>query len=127
VSSALVSSLTDRPATPKPDDNKCWDPGGVVHLNEYTSHMVSTALIAAASDDNDDAHKMSAKDTNSRTELDSHANMVVVGNNCLVIEWSGRTAVVNPFTPEYEVLPEVPIVDAAVMYECPNQEKNTFC
>ncbi len=62
---------------------------------------------------------MDVESTSSRTELDSHANMVVVGNNCLVIEWSGRTANVNPFTSDYEALPEVPIVDAAVMYECP--------
>ena len=90
-----------------------------MNLNEYTSHIISTAMIAAASDENDNDFDTDAKDTNSRTELDSHANMVVVGNNCLIIEWSGRTAIVNPFTPEYEALPEVPIVDAAVMYECP--------
>ena len=69
---------------------------------------------------------MDEKDTNSRTELDSHANMVVVGNNCLIIEWSGRTAVVNPFTPDYDALPEVPIVDAAVMYECPTSGKESI-
>jgi hypothetical protein len=91
----------------------------VVNLNEYTSHIISTALIAAASDEIENEINDDVKDSNSRTELDSHANMVVVGNNCLIVEWSGRTAVVNPFTPEYEALPEVPIVDAAVMYECP--------
>ncbi len=82
-------------------------------LNQHTSQIISTALIAANGID------MDVESTSSRTELDSHANMVVVGNNCLVIEWSGRTANVNPFTPDYEALPEVPIVDAAVMYECP--------
>ncbi len=81
------------------------------------SQIISTALIAATSDVN--GIDMDVESTSSRTELDSHANMVVVGNNCLVIEWSGRTANVNPFTPDYEALPEVPIVDAAVMYECP--------
>ena len=89
----------------------------MVNLNKYTSHIISTALIAAASDENENNND--AQDSNSRTELDSHANMVVVGNNCLIVEWSGRTAIVNPFTPEYEALPEVPIVNAAVMYECP--------
>ena len=62
-------------------------------------------------------------DEGSRTELDSHANMVVVGSNCLIVEYSGRTAVVNPFTPEYDALTEVPIVDAAVLYECPYSGK----
>jgi hypothetical protein len=78
-------------------------------------------MIAAASDDN--RIEMDEKDTNSRTKLDSHANMVVVGNNCLIIEWSGQTAIVNPFTPDYDALPEVPIVDAAVMYECSTSSK----
>jgi hypothetical protein len=62
-------------------------------------------------------------DEGSRTELDSHANMVVVGSNCLIVEYSGRTAVVSPFTPEYDALTEVPIVDAAVLYECPYSGK----
>jgi hypothetical protein len=91
----------------------------VVNLNEYTSHIISTALIAAASYANDNEINNNTKDPNSRTGLDSHANMVVVGNNCLIVEWSGQTAIVNPFMPEYEALPEVPIVDAVVMYECP--------
>jgi hypothetical protein len=89
-----------------------------VKPNQHTSQIISTALIAAASDD--DVIDMDDESTSSRTELDSHANMVVVGNTCLVvIEWSGQTAIVNPFTPNYKALPEVPIVDAVVMYECP--------
>jgi hypothetical protein len=30
---------------------------------------------------------------------------------------------VNPFTPDYDALKEVPIVDAAIMYECPYSGK----
>ena len=54
----------------------------------------------------------------SRTELDSHANMPVVGCNAYVISTSKETASVAPYTPDYEAM-EVPIVDAAVLYECP--------
>jgi hypothetical protein len=88
-----------------------------VKLNQYTLQIISTALITATSDVN--GIEMDVESTSLRTELDSHANMGVVGSNCLVIEWSGQTASVNPFTPDYESLLEVPIVDAAVMYECP--------
>ena len=59
-----------------------------------------------------------ADDLQSRTELDSHANMVVVGRNAIVLNKSGRSARVNAFSPEHEPL-EVPIVDAVVLYECP--------
>jgi hypothetical protein len=61
--------------------------------------------------------------SSSRTELDTHANMIIVGKHSFVIAWAGRNATVNPFTPDYEALTEVPIVDAAIMYECPYSGK----
>jgi di/tricarboxylate transporter len=46
------------------------------------SQIISSALIATASDVN--GIDMDVENTSSRTELDSHANMVVVGNNCSI-------------------------------------------
>ena len=54
----------------------------------------------------------------SRTELDSHANMPVVGKNAFVLAETGRFCEVNAFTPDYEPM-KVKIVDAALLYECP--------
>ena len=54
----------------------------------------------------------------SRTELDSHANMPVVGKNAFVLTDTGRTADVSAYTPDYDPM-EIRIVDAAVLYECP--------
>ena len=45
--------------------------------------------------------------------------MVVVGHHAYILNTSGRTAQVSLFTHEYEALKEVPIVDAAVAYDCP--------
>src|SRR5688500_6184547 len=53
-----------------------------------------------------------------RTELDSHANMVVLGSNVLILNTTMRTAKVKPFSPDYKALPDVPIVDAALLYMC---------
>ena len=53
------------------------------------------------------------------TELDSHANMVVLGSECFVFEWSGKTCTVNPFTDQLGSAKDVPIVDAAIAYDCP--------
>ena len=39
-------------------------------------------------------------DEDSQTELDSHANMPVVGRHTYAISDTGRIADVNPFTPE---------------------------
>ena len=40
----------------------------------------------------------------SRTDLDSHANMVVVGKHVAIVNDTGRRAEVSPFTPDYEAL-----------------------
>ena len=56
----------------------------------------------------------------SRTELDSHSNMVVVGNDCLVVDWiNGKTCNALPFDPSIGTSTSIPVVDAALAYDCP--------
>eukprot|EP00957_Ditylum_brightwellii_P201367 15325315-Ditylum_brightwellii.AAC.1 len=50
------------------------------------------------------------------TDLDSHANMVVLGRNSKTLSDTGRTADVHPFSPEYNALEGIKIVDGAVLY-----------
>ena len=40
----------------------------------------------------------------SRTELDSHANMPVMGRDALVVSDTGRVMEVNPFTPDNDAI-----------------------
>ena len=58
-----------------------------------------------------------------RTELDSHANMAVVGRESVIYDDTGQTYTVNPFTESAGKLEKVPIVDVAVAYDCPFQAK----
>ena len=58
------------------------------------------------------------------TELDSHANMVVVGKHCHILAKTGRQVDVNPFTPTYKAL-KAPIVDTAIQYDCPYDRKSS--
>ena len=58
-----------------------------------------------------------------RTELDSNANMAVVGRECVVFDDTGQTCTVNAFTESAGKLDKVPIVDVAVAYDCPFQSK----
>ena len=58
----------------------------------------------------------------SRTDLDSHSNMVVVGKHADMINDTGRRAEVSPFPKDYESLSKVPIVDAAIRHDCPRSE-----
>ena len=51
-----------------------------------------------------------------RLELDSHANMPVVGKGAHV-EYTGKTADVNAFSPNIETS-QLPIVNAVVQYDC---------
>ena len=57
-------------------------------------------------------------DGESRTEVDSHANMPVVGREALVVEQSGKTVEVSPFTPDYKPI-KVEVVDAVIQYDSP--------
>jgi hypothetical protein len=52
----------------------------------------------------------------SRTDLDSHANMPVVGSGVHVLVDNNRTCGDSPYSPDYEPM-EVPLVDAAVRYD----------
>ena len=58
-----------------------------------------------------------------KLELDSYANMAVVGCHAFIISKTGKTTQVNPFSPDYEALKNVPIVDAALEYECPYSDQ----
>jgi len=63
------------------------------------------------------------QDKESRTELDSHANMCVVGKCALVLSNTGKKADVSPFVPDHDALQQVSIVDAAVSCNCPVTDK----
>ena len=53
------------------------------------------------------------------TELDSHANMAVAGQDCTIISRSGHFATVTPFSADLPVMEQVEIGDVAVAYEDP--------
>ena len=58
-----------------------------------------------------------------QTELDSHANMVIVGKHCHILAKTGRHVDMNPFTPAYKAL-KAPIVYTAIQYDCPYEGKS---
>lgn len=57
--------------------------------------------------------------TNGGTQLDSHANMIVMGKHCYIISRTGLTADVNAFSDEVGSMLKVPIVDTLMVFECP--------
>ena len=77
--------------------------------NPYLSSIIS----AAHQLNNEQNH-----DLELRTELDSHANMTVVGQNSYIVMDTGKLAEVNPYNPDYKSM-RLPIVDATLQYDCP--------
>ena len=52
-----------------------------------------------------------------RSELDSHADTMVAGRNCIIINYTDRTCTVSPYNEEeYKPVTGVPIVQAATGY-----------
>jgi hypothetical protein len=70
-------------------------------INDLLQSFIFSAAISDVNGDEEDEKK-----EDSRTELDSHANMPVV-----------RTADVKAYTPDYDSM-QIRIVDAAVKYGC---------
>ena len=87
----------------------------VVTIDNQTTSAIMSSVCAATRGDN--------APTPSTTELDSHANMVVVGRQASIISQSGIHAEVKPFSNDCGTLERIPIVDAAIGYDCPITSK----
>ena len=106
----------------QPDSHTIWDPGAEdskerTKLIKINVPLQVYMLIATASGLELDEDKDMTHEELSRTELDSHANMPVVGRNAYVISETGEVADVSPFTPDYSSM-KIKVVDAAVQYDC---------
>ena len=56
----------------------------------------------------------------SRTEADSHADTFVAGKNCVALNFTDRTCGVQPYSDQYEMITDVPIITAATGYTSSN-------
>ena len=95
-------------------------------LNKHTYDIVYKALKADICSVDGNDHLTSNNINNdinhyniTQSELDSHANMIVLGKECFVFESTGQTCNVKPFDPALGTALDVPIVDAAIAYDCP--------
>lgn len=57
-----------------------------------------------------------ADKTYGRSELDSHADTIVAGKNCVVLKYTAKTCEVSPYSDDYEPVKNVPVVQAAPVY-----------
>jgi hypothetical protein len=121
--STVSSSPSKRRENAWETERRGWDPGGSTSegetnsckINKDLQRYIATAAISEING-NEDLNQDMRED--SRTELDSHANMPVVGKFAYIISNTGRIADVKAYSPDYDSM-QIPIVDAAVKYECP--------
>ena len=51
-------------------------------------------------------------------ELDSHADTIVLGKNCVIMAYTGRECDVSPYTEAYDAIKNVSIVSGATAWTC---------
>ena len=107
---------------PQPDNE--WDPGRTTRIHEVDddedkifNNAICNKLVAALDDS-----ELSTNEE-SRSELDSHAKMAVIGKHAYILTETGKMVEVNPFTPAYKPI-KAPIVDAALPYDSPYDRKS---
>ena len=110
---------------PAPDQANCAHVSAIPMANEHLSNIIHVSISETQSSDADiHAHGDVMSSVDPRTDLDSHANMCVFGRHCLIVNKSGRHAEVTGFSSDLKTLHEVPIVDAAICYDCPYTMKS---
>ena len=57
--------------------------------------------------------------THGNCELDSHADSIVAGKNCVILNYTGKECDVSPYREDYESINNVPIVTAATAWQSP--------
>lgn len=55
-----------------------------------------------------------------KTELDTHDNMIVLGNEYFSFETTGKTCNIEPSSSGLGIDQNIPIVDAVLAYDCPS-------
>ena len=59
----------------------------------------------------------SGTSTHGRCELDSHADTIVAGSNCIILNYTGKVCDVSPYRDDYDPVSNVPIVKAATAWQ----------
>ena len=94
-----------------------WQP------NDHLVQVISLANISDVTTEscglkNNFRMILSLDNSVSRTELESHFNMVVLGRHAVIIEDRGKRVDVKLITPDYNAIQKVLVVTCAILTEC---------
>ena len=65
-------------------------------------------------------HTTSPTIVHANCELDSHADTIVAGANCVVLHYTGQECDVSPYRDDYSPVTNIPIVTAATAWQSPH-------
>ena len=90
-----------------------------LHCSKANQTIVSVCQLTSHSRRISSANKAvsSPAITYSTCELDSHADTIVAGKNCIILEYTGKECDVSPYRDDYESIHNVPIVNAATAWQ----------
>ena len=94
-----------------------FDTGDGLEISSAFAQHIKSVLNVSAS---------STSASTSRTELDPHANSPLVGKNAIILYKTEMTVNVTPFSCDFGMMPEVPVVHAVVAYDCPITGNSTI-
>jgi len=61
-----------------------------------------------------------------RIKIDSHADTIVLGKNCVVLAFTGRECDVSPYTDTYDSIKSVPIAKAGTGLDIPRVRNHIY-
>ena len=81
-----------------------------IRISQFNTSKRYKSQIGSVSSKGNDTHYVA------QTELDSHADTIVAGRNCIALSFSDRSCDVAPYSSQYEPIRNVPIATAATGY-----------
>ena len=89
------------------------------HHSQATYKVATLSQITTCKRRISSAKKISSPSaiTYSACEMDSHADTIVAGKNCVVLQYTGKECDVSPYRDDYKSIRNVPIVHAATAWQ----------
>ena len=85
-------------------------------LRSYVSRVVSSTRRPHSNSKQLQRFRSQELPTSGRIELDSHADTIVLGSNCVVLHHTGKVCEVSPYSDDYEAIKNVPVVCGATLW-----------
>ena len=94
----------------KANEKRVWDSGedAMINIDAVTKSSMCQGIVSSAENEKSTYFE--------RTDLDTHANTVVLGRNRCVVNYSDKTVEVHLFRPDCKSL-QLPTVDASIQYD----------